>query len=289
MPLDFNQQIIDEFRARHGRLSGPFEGARLLLLTTTGARTGARHTTPVGYLPDGDGRVLVIASAGGSPRHPDWYRNLLAHPRVTVESGVFTYEAEAVVLRDAERDEAFARAVEADQGWAAYQAKTDRVIPVVALHEIATAGPPEVNAASPGEAIRLIHDVFRRELALIRAELDDGNGSALGAQLRINCLTLCQGLHNHHQGEDSALFPHVAARHPEFAAAWERLGREHERIAETVEALRRALSTSDPATARTEVIRLTEELEAHLSYEEEQLLPLLDAPADGTSQRHSDS
>ncbi|MFF4750784.1 nitroreductase/quinone reductase family protein [Streptomyces sp. NPDC001270] len=289
MPLDFNQQIIDEFRARHGRLSGPFEGARLLLLTTTGARTGARHTTPVGYLPDGDGRVLVIASAGGSPRHPDWYRNLLAHPRVTVESGVFTYEAEAVVLRDAERDEAFARAVEADQGWAAYQAKTDRVIPVVALHEIATAGPPEVNAASPGEAIRLIHDVFRRELALIRAELDDGNGSALGAQLRINCLTLCQGLHNHHQGEDSALFPHVAARHPGFAAAWERLGREHERIAETVEALRRALSTSDPATARTEVIRLTEELEAHLSYEEEQLLPLLDAPADGTSQRHSDS
>ncbi|MFE9612891.1 nitroreductase/quinone reductase family protein [Streptomyces sp. NPDC006012] len=289
MPLDFNQKIIDEFRAHHGRLSGPFEGARLLLLTTTGARTGARHTTPVGYLPDGDGRVLVIASAGGSPRHPDWYRNLLAHPRVTVESGVFTYEADAVVLQDAERDEAFARAVEADPGWAAYQARTDRVIPVVALHEVAKAGPPDVNAGSPGEAIRLIHDVFRRELALIRAELDNRNGSVLGAQLRINCLALCQGLHNHHRGEDIALFPHLAARHPEFAATLERLGREHERIAETVEALRQALSTQDPAAARTEVIRLTEELEAHLSYEEEQLLPLLDAPADDSPQHRSDS
>lgn len=278
MSHDFNQRIIEEFRAHHGRLSGPFEGARMLLLTTTGARTGTRHTTPVGYLPDGGDRVLVIASAGGSPRHPDWYRNLLAHPRVTVESGVFTYEAEAVVLRGGERDAAFARAVEAEPGWAQYQQKTDRVIPVVALHEIAKAGPPEVNADSPGEAIRLIHDVFRRELALIRAELDRGNGSTLGAQLRVNCLTLCQGLHNHHQGENAALFPQLADRHPGFAAARERLAREHERIAELAGELRRAVSTRDPAAARAEVLRLTEELEAHLAYEEEQLLPLLEAP-----------
>lgn len=278
MPHDFNQRIIEEFRAHHGRLSGPFEGARMLLLTTTGARTGTRHTTPVGYLPDGGDRVLVIASAGGSPRHPDWYHNLLAHPRVTVESGVFTYEAEAVVLRGGERDAAFARAVEAEPGWAQYQQKTDRVIPVVALHEIAKAGPPEVNADSPGEAIRLIHDVFRRELALIRAELDRGNGSTLGAQLRVNCLTLCQGLHNHHQGEDAALFPQLADRHPGFASARERLAREHERIAELAGELRRAVSTRDPAAARAEVLRLTEELEAHLAYEEEQLLPLLEAP-----------
>ncbi|MFJ8793169.1 nitroreductase/quinone reductase family protein [Streptomyces sp. NPDC102462] len=277
MPHDFNQRIIEEFRAHHGRLSGPFEGARMLLLTTTGARTGTRHTTPVGYLPDGGDRVLVIASAGGSPRHPDWYHNLLAHPRVTVESGVFAYEAEAVVLRGGERDAAFARAVEADPGWAEYQQKTDRVIPVVALHEIAKAGPPEVSADSPGEAIRLIHDVFRRELALVRAELDRGNGSTLGAQLRVICLTLCQGLHNHHQGEDAALFPQLADRHPGFASARERLVREHERIAELTGELRRAVSTRDPAAARAEVLRLTEELEAHLAYEEEQLLPLLEA------------
>ncbi|MGW3949704.1 nitroreductase/quinone reductase family protein [Streptomyces sp. NPDC004752] len=279
MPHDFNQRIIEEFRTHHGRLSGPFEGARLLLLTTTGARTNAPHTTPVGYLPDGGDRVLVIASAGGSPRHPDWYRNLLAHPRVTVESGVFTYEAEAVVLSGEERDAAFARAVEAEPGWAEYQEKTDRVIPVVALREIAKAGPPEVNATSPGEAIQLIHDVFRRELALIRAEFDQGNGATLGAQLRVNCLTLCQGLHNHHQGEDLGLFPHLADRHPGFASVRERLTREHERIAELVEELRRAVSTREPAAARAEVIRLTQELEAHLAYEEEQLLPLLSPPA----------
>jgi hypothetical protein len=81
-----NRQVIDEFRARHGRVGGYFEGARLILLTTTGARTGTPHTTP--------------------------------------------------------RDAVFARAVETDPGWAAYQAKTERVIPVVALYEIAQGGPP---------------------------------------------------------------------------------------------------------------------------------------------------
>ncbi|KUM82627.1 MULTISPECIES: nitroreductase/quinone reductase family protein [Streptomyces] len=272
---DFNQQIIDEFRANHGRVGGPFEGGRLILLTTTGARTGTPHTTPVGYLPDGGDRILVIASAGGSPRHPDWYRNLLAHPRVTVESGVFTYEAEAVVLAGEERDRAFARAVEADRGWAVYQEKTDRVLPVVALREIARPGPPDINASSPAEAVRLVHDVFRRELALIRRELATGS-STLGAQLRVNCLTFCQGLHNHHTGEDVAMFPFLAERHPEAAPALDRLRAEHEHIAALVEELRRTLSGTDLDSVRTEVERLTTELEAHLAYEEEQLLPLLE-------------
>jgi deazaflavin-dependent oxidoreductase (nitroreductase family) len=279
VPNDFNQKIIDEFRAQHGRMSGMFEGARLLLLTTTGARTGTPHTTPVGYLPDGGDRVLVIASAGGSPRHPDWYRNLLAHPEVTVESGVFTYRARAEVLTGAERDRAFARAVESDPGWQAYQDRAGRVIPVVALHQIAQGGPPHIAADSPGEAIRLVHDVFRRELALIRKEMAAGNGSTLGAQLRVNCLTLCQGLHNHHTGEDTALFPFLAARHPRLVPTLERLREEHGRVAALVEELRRAVSGEhpDPAAARTEVDRLTTELEAHLAYEEQQLVPVLDA------------
>lgn len=276
MPNDFNQQIIEEFRANKGRVGGWFEGARLILLTTTGARTGTPHTTPVGYLPDGGDRVLVIASAGGSPKHPDWYRNLLAHPRVTVESGAFTYEARAVALDGEERDRAFARAVEADPGWAAYQEKTDRVIPVVALYEIAQGGPPNINAGSPGEAIKVVHDAFRRELALIRQEM--GKGTTLGAQLRVNCLTFCQGLHNHHTGEDMALFPFLADRRPGSAPALARLREEHERIAALVEELRGVLSApGDLAAARTEVDRLTAELEAHLTYEEEQLIPLLDA------------
>ncbi len=154
MPNPFNQQIIEEFRANHGKVGGYFEGARLILLTTTGARTGNRHTTPLGYLPDGDGTILVIASAGGSPRNPDWYRNIGADPRVTVESGAFTYEADAVVLDGEERDRAFARAVESEPGWAEYQAKTDRTIPVVALREVPVAGPPNINAGSMGEPSR---------------------------------------------------------------------------------------------------------------------------------------
>ncbi|MEU5087481.1 nitroreductase/quinone reductase family protein [Streptomyces sp. NPDC021356] len=278
MPNDFNQRVIDEFRANRGRLSGYFENARLLLLTTTGARTGAPHTTPVGYLPDGGDRVLVIASAGGSPRHPDWFRNLLARPRATVEGGAFTYEARAVVLTGEERDRAFARAVEADPGWAAYQEKTERIIPVVALYAIERGGPPQVSAASPGEAIKVVHDAFRRELALIRQEMAASGGSTLGAQLRVNCLTFCQGLHNHHTGEDTALFPFLAERHPESAAVLDRLGEEHERIAGLVENLRRAVSGDGPTdAAREEVVRLTRELEAHLAYEEERLIPLLDA------------
>ena len=86
MPLDFNVKLIEEFRTNAGRLGGPFEGWVLLLLTTTGARSGREHTTPLGFVEDGD-RLLVVGSAGGSDRHPDWYRNVLAHPTVTVETG----------------------------------------------------------------------------------------------------------------------------------------------------------------------------------------------------------
>ncbi|MEU3254498.1 nitroreductase/quinone reductase family protein [Streptomyces sp. NPDC006997] len=284
MPHDFNQQVIDEFRAHHGRVGGPFEGARLLLLTTTGARSGRPHTTPVGYLPDGPERVLVIASAGGADRHPAWYHNLRVHPRVTVENGVFTYAAQAVVLTGEERDQAFARAVEADPGWAAYQEKTRRVIPVIALYQTAPDGPPKINARSLGEALRLVHDAFRHELALIREEMSTQPSATasptLGAQLRANCLTFCHGLHNHHTGEDLGLFPALADRHPEAAPVLARLREEHEKIASLVADLRHAVTTpSDPATARAEVARLTTALEAHLAYEEQELIPLLDAPA----------
>ncbi|MFE2318658.1 nitroreductase/quinone reductase family protein [Streptomyces sp. NPDC059441] len=278
MPNPFNQQVIDEFRAHHGKVGGYFEGARLLLLTTTGARTKTPHTTPVGYYPDGGDRVIVIASAGGAPQHPDWYRNLVAHPRVRVESGVFTYDAQAVVLEGAERDRLFARAVEADQGWAEYQAKTDRVIPVVALHEIPQDGPPHIEAGSMGEALRLVHDGFRRELAIIREEFAS-SGSSLGAQLRVNCLTLCQGLHRHHAGEDLGLFRALADRRPDLTPVLDRLRVEHERIAVLVEELRRVVGErhADPTLVLPEVVRLTEELEAHLAYEEERLIPVLEA------------
>ncbi|MET7621493.1 nitroreductase/quinone reductase family protein [Streptomyces sp. NPDC005408] len=273
MPNDFNQHVIDEFRANSGRVGGPFEGGRLLLLTTTGARSGAPHTTPVGYLPDGGERILVIASAGGAQNHPDWFHNLVAHPRVTVEDGVFTYDAQAVVLEGAERDRVFARAAEADPGWAEYQAKTDRVIPVVALQ--ALPGPPNHNASSLGEALKLIHDGFRRELALIRKEIAE-SGPGLGTQLRMNCLTVCQGLRNHHTGEEAGIFP-LAERHPELAPALNRLRTEHQKIAALLADLQDVIAAdgADPRSVLSEVERLTDALESHLAYEEEQLIPML--------------
>ncbi|MGW5685701.1 nitroreductase/quinone reductase family protein [Nonomuraea sp. NPDC003754] len=270
MTNDFNQQIIDEFRANAGQV-GAFEGARLLLLTTTGARTGARRTTPLGYLPDGD-RMLVIASAMGAPTHPAWYHNLLAHPRVTVEDGVFTYEADAVVLEGEERDRLFDRAVEADPGWGEYQARTSRVIPVVALHPVHD-GPP---AGPMGEVLRKIHGSFRRELALIRKEVA-ASGPGIGAQLRVNCLSLCQGLHHHHMGEDTMMFPSLEARHPELAPAMTRLREEHEVVARLLARLQELLADDglDRDTLVAGVDELTKEVEAHLDYEEEQLIPIL--------------
>jgi deazaflavin-dependent oxidoreductase (nitroreductase family) len=277
MPNDFNQQIIEEFRANAGQVGGPFEGARMLLLTTTGARTGARHTTPLGYLPDGGERVLVIASAGGAARHPDWYHNVLAEPRVTVEDGIFTYEARAVVLEGAERDRLFARAVEAERGWAEYQAGTDRVIPVVALEQV-EGGPPA--ASSWGAALRLVHDAFRRELARIRREIAD-SGPGIAAQLKVNCLTACQGLGQHHAIEDAGMFPSLARSHPGLTPVLARLAEEHAAVAALIDALSATIAgeDADPARVLGEVDRLIAELEAHLDYEEEQLIPVLDGVA----------
>jgi deazaflavin-dependent oxidoreductase (nitroreductase family) len=269
---DFTQQIIEEFRANAGRVGGPFDGARLLLLTTTGARTGKPHTAVLGYYPDTTERVLVVGSAGGGPKHPDWYHNLLANPRVTVETGVFTYEAEALVLRDAERDETFARLAEADPGWAEYQAKTTRIIPVVALSQVA-GGPP--NAGSFGDALRLIHGAFRRELALVRREVAS-SGPTLGAQLRINCLTLCQGLHIHHTFESGGLFPAMQERRPDLASTIATLEAEHTKIAGLLEQLQALLSTPTTSSVLAQVDELITTLTQHLDYEEEQLIPLLD-------------
>ncbi|TDU89475.1 deazaflavin-dependent oxidoreductase (nitroreductase family) [Kribbella voronezhensis] len=269
---DFTDQIITEFRANAGQVGGPFDGARLLLLTTTGARSGKPHTTILGYYPDTGGRVLVVGSAGGGPKHPDWYHNLLAHPRVTVETGLFSYEADAVVLRDAERDEIFARLVEADPGWGEYQSKTTRIIPVVALQQVVT-GPPG-HRGSLAESLKLIHDLFRRELVLIRKEFAAA-GPSLGAQLRINCLTMCQGLHHHHTGESTMLFPSILAQHPEAAATVERLDAEHAKIAELLEELQRLVSTTASGTTLADLDHLIDAVINHLDYEEAQLVPLI--------------
>lgn len=129
---DWNNQIIEEFRANGGKVGGPFEGAPLLVLTTTGAKSGQRRTAPVMYLADGD-RLMIFASKAGAPTNPDWYHNLLAHPRATVEVGDETFDVDASVTTGDERDRLYATQAERYPGFAEYQAKTTRTIPVVAL------------------------------------------------------------------------------------------------------------------------------------------------------------
>jgi len=129
---DWNAKIIAEFRANGGKVGGQFEGAPLLLLTTTGTKSGLARTSPMMYLPDGD-RLVVFASKAGAPTNPDWYHNLVANPSATVEVGTETFDVDAQVTTGAERDELYARQAQLYPGFAEYESKTDRVIPVVAL------------------------------------------------------------------------------------------------------------------------------------------------------------
>ena len=128
----FQQQVIDEFRANGGRVGGPFAGMTLILLTTTGARTGQPRTSPLGPATV-DGQLVVVASAMDADRNPAWYHNLLQNPVVTVETGTETYRAVAAAPAGAERDALFAKVVEQAPGFGEYQKKTRRPIPVVTL------------------------------------------------------------------------------------------------------------------------------------------------------------
>jgi deazaflavin-dependent oxidoreductase (nitroreductase family) len=136
MPNEWNQKIIEEFRANAGKVGGPFEGAPVLLLTTTGAKSGNKHTTPMMYQ-EGDGRLHVFASKAGAPTNPDWYHNLVANPTVTVEVGSDTYDAQATPLAGEERDRVYGEQVVRYPGFGEYQEKTIRIIPVVALIRLA--------------------------------------------------------------------------------------------------------------------------------------------------------
>jgi deazaflavin-dependent oxidoreductase (nitroreductase family) len=126
----FNEQLIEEFRANDGKVGGPFAGAPLLLLTTTGAKSGEHRTTPIVHTTDGD-RYVVIASYGGAPKHPAWYHNLVANPDVTIELPGETFPARARTAEGEERDRLFAAQAALMPTFNEYQAKTDRQIPVV--------------------------------------------------------------------------------------------------------------------------------------------------------------
>ena len=129
---DWNGLTVKEFRANGGKLSGYFEGAPVLLLNTIGARTGKRRTNPVMYLLDGD-RWIVFASKAGASTNPDWFHNLRANQKVTVEVGDEAFEADARVVEGEEREILYARQAALYPGYAEYERMTTRKIPVVAL------------------------------------------------------------------------------------------------------------------------------------------------------------
>ena len=132
-PNHANRAVMAEFRANAGRVGGYFADTPLLLLTTTGARTGIPRTRPLTYLVDND-RYVVVAANAGAPEHPAWYHNLVLQPEVVIEVGETTWTATAVVLSGAEREALLQRFESTYPVTAGYQAKTDRKIPVVALY-----------------------------------------------------------------------------------------------------------------------------------------------------------
>ncbi|HVA53894.1 MAG TPA: nitroreductase family deazaflavin-dependent oxidoreductase [Acidimicrobiales bacterium] len=129
---DWNATVIEEFRANEGKVGGRFEGAPVLLLGTTGARTHAHRVNPMMYLSEG-ARTFVFASKAGADTNPDWYHNLVADPAVSVELGSEKFRATASPLSGEERDRIYALQAARYPGFAEYQANTKRIIPVVEL------------------------------------------------------------------------------------------------------------------------------------------------------------
>ncbi len=129
---DWNTGIIDELRANAGKVGGPFEGAPMLVLHTTGARSGSERVHPLVYQANGD-RLVIFGSKGGAPTHPGWYHNLVANPEVTVEVGTETIPLRARVAEGEERERLWTRQKQVMPGFADYEAKTSRQIPVVVL------------------------------------------------------------------------------------------------------------------------------------------------------------
>lgn len=134
--MGWNDAVIEQFLHGEQRIADTFDRDYLILLDTTGAKTGQRRTSPVACFPDAD-RLLIVASKAGADTHPDWFHNLVANPTVGVrrwEKGELAeYEATATVLTGPERDRVFDQIVQHAPGFGEYQTKTDRVIPVVAL------------------------------------------------------------------------------------------------------------------------------------------------------------
>src|SRR6202451_1540193 len=130
--VDFNQQVITEFRENDGKVGGMFDGKAMILVHHVGAKSGEARIAPLVYLPDGD-RFVVFASKGGAPENPGWYHNLKANPETEVEVGGSTYAVVAEEATGEERDRLYDAQVPVEPQFGDYQSKTDRKIPVIVL------------------------------------------------------------------------------------------------------------------------------------------------------------
>jgi deazaflavin-dependent oxidoreductase (nitroreductase family) len=134
-PKDWNKMIIEEFRANGGEVGGRFAGRTLLLLHTTGAKSQQPRINPVACVKDGD-QFVIAASKGGAPTNPDWYYNLVAHPDVTVEVGTEQIHVHATVAAEPDRTRLYQQMVAMMPGFAEYEQKTTRSIPVIVLTRV---------------------------------------------------------------------------------------------------------------------------------------------------------
>lgn len=279
--MSFNDQVIEEFRQGKG---GMLEGWKLILLTTTGAKTGERRTNPLAYL-EIDGKTVVVASNMGAPAHPGWYHNIRRDHRVTIETETETYEAIASIPPAAERDALFAKVVAEEPGFAEYQAKTTRELPVVILHRI------DDRVRGMGDFLVEVHEWLREELKSLRAGVEDivaGRADALVMEksLKAHCISFCEALTKHHTGEDMGAFPMLAQRFPALAPALTKLGEDHVVVAATQERIRDLVEgyvrgESDPARLRDEFDALASKLEAHFAYEERSVVAALNVTMTG--------
>ncbi|MCW2515961.1 MAG: deazaflavin-dependent nitroreductase family protein [Mycobacterium sp.] len=132
---DFNRNVVEEFRANGGKVGGPFEGGDLLLLHTTGAKSGKARLSPLAYLTV-DGKMLIVGSYAGAPKDPAWVHNLRATPKAHIEVGTESYDVDVRELPDDERDAAYPRITEVAPVFAEYQANTTRAIPLFELTRV---------------------------------------------------------------------------------------------------------------------------------------------------------
>lgn len=289
---DFNQRVIDEFRANGGTVGGMFQGVPLILITTEGRHSHRPRTNPVTYLRDG-GRYLIFGSNLGRQAHPGWYHNLLASPQVTMEVGtgdgrVRALSARAAVLQGADRDRLYRRQSAISPVFTDYQKRTSRIIPVVALNPLDLSQGSE-RSRLIGEQLIAHHNDLRARLGGVRAQLaavldggsaGDGAGPAaldLAAQLRQQCLSYCHSLELHHIREDGT-FTAFEQQFPDLAPVISRLRSEHRTIAAALAGLETLLTATGPGDTgevHAALDKAVTGLEEHFAREEEQLLPAL--------------